>query len=347
MTYSQQLRWSNWRILILAVFVTVAGWIAFGGRPGRPEVTASSPVALPAALQRPTGYPQLVSIERLPAMDGPMCEWAPASANTILVSALQQERIAARGSSASAADIAPGTSVDADRAPLRVIRDTYPTYSAIAVDTSSNEVYLQDENLYGYKVFNRMDNTPPGASFTEPKRVVGGIKTKLEFNCGLYVDPKTGDVYSVANDTIDTMVVFPRGAQGDVAPMRELKTPHGTYGIAVDESAQELYLTVEHNNAVIVYPKTAAGGDKPIRTLEGDQTLLADPHGITIDTKNNWMFVGSHGNAKNRRIPGSGKFQPPSITVYPLKASGDIAPLRVISGPKTQLDWPAQLDSDQ
>ncbi len=36
----------------------------------------------------------------------------------------------------------------------------------------------------------------------------------------------------------------------------------------------------------------------------------------------------------------------PSITVYPLKASGDTAPLRVIQGAKTQLDWPAHVHLD-
>ena len=31
-------------------------------------------------------------------------------------------------------------------------------------------------------------------------------------------------------------------------------------------------------------------------------------------------------------LAGSGKFMPPSITVYPLDAAGDTAPLRVIEG---------------
>jgi hypothetical protein len=74
-------------------------------------------------------------------------------------------------------------------------------------------------------------------------------------------------MYSVANDVVDTMVVFPQDAKGNVAPMRELSTPHGTYGIAVDEAAQELYLSVQHSNSVVVYRKMASGEEKPIRTL--------------------------------------------------------------------------------
>src|SRR5207249_12073551 len=40
---------------------------------------------------------------------------------------------------------------------------------------------------------------------------------------------------------------------------------------------------------------------------------------------------------------GGGKIQPPSITVYRKDARGDIAPLRVIQGSKTLLDWPTSI----
>ncbi|MBI2816082.1 MAG: hypothetical protein HYX72_03995, partial [Acidobacteria bacterium] len=223
---------------------------------------------------------------------------------------------------------------------------TYPTYSAVAVDTNSNEVYLQDENLFGYKVFDRLENTPPRAAFSEPKRVVAGINTKLEFNCALYVDPKSGDIYSVNNDTVDTMVIFPRDAKGDVAPKRELHTSHRTFGIAVNEGAEELYLTVQHPPKVVVYHKMAVGHDKPLRILEGEWTQLEDPHGIALDEKNGWMFVSNHGSVSDAEVPGSGRFGPPSITIYALKAAGDSPPLRVIEGEKTQLNWPAAMSVD-
>ena len=179
-------------------------------------------------MRRPTGYPQLVAYQPMPLtggmVDGQMCQWVPASADTTLMAALRHPQGVPRTSAA------PGATIDADRAPVRIIRDTYPTYAAVAVDTVTDEVYLQDENLFGYKVFNRLDNTPPNATMTEPKRMVGGINTKLEFNCSLYVDPKSGDVYSVSNDTVDTLVIFGREASGNVPPKRELRTPHRDLG---------------------------------------------------------------------------------------------------------------------
>lgn len=260
---------------------------------------------------------------------GEMCPWQPAS--------LQRE-----GSNKESSAAAP-SSGEIDQPPVRALRDTYPGYSAVAVDNNSDEVYLQDENLFGLKVFNRLDNTPPTANFTEPKRVIGGENTKLQFNCSLYVDPKSGDVYSVTNDFVDTLTVFPRDARGNVHPKRELFTPHRTWGIAVDEKDEELYLTVQHAPAVVVYRKYAQGADKWLRRLEGNHTKLEDPHGIALDTKNGWMFVSNHGATSDPQVSGSGRFDPPSIAVYPWKAAGDTPPLRVIQGAKTQLNWPSTL----
>ncbi|MBA2302969.1 MAG: hypothetical protein H0W08_10080, partial [Acidobacteria bacterium] len=240
---------------------------------------------------------------------------------------------------------AAGT-VDADRPPIRTISDNRATYSAIAVDPTRDEVILQDENLFQILVYGRGSNTPPKASMTEPKRRIGGLKSKVEFNCGLYVDPASGDIYSVPNDTVDTLIVFGRQARGNVAPDRELSTPHGTYGIAVDETKQEMFLTVQHTNSVVVYRKTAAGKEKPLREIVGNATKLEDPHGIAVDPARKLMFVVNYGNAKTTSRTGPGTFELPSISVYPLDAAGDVAPLRVIKGAQTQLNWPAGMTID-
>ena len=188
--------------------------------------------------------------------------------------------------------------VDIDREPIRTIQDTYPTYSAVAVDIERNEMVLQDENLFQILVYDRTANTPPTATMTEPKRVIGGIDTHIEFNCGLYVDQASGDIYSVTNDTIDTLTIFSREKRGNVSPTRELYTPHGTFGIAVDEGREEMFLASQHANAVFVYRKMAEGEEEPLRTIQGGKTQMEDPHGIAVDTKNGWIFVSNHGNGR-------------------------------------------------
>jgi DNA-binding beta-propeller fold protein YncE len=52
-------------------------------------------------------------------------------------------------------------------------------------------------------------------------------------------------------------------------------------------------------------------------------------------SKSNWPLD------RARAVPGSGEYVEPSITVYSRTASGDAAPVAVIQGPKTRLNWPA------
>jgi 6-phosphogluconolactonase (cycloisomerase 2 family) len=259
-----------------------------------------------------------------------------------LLTALQQGNLyAALRQVTSAAPASDGNA--RTLTPVRTIRDTHPTYSAIALDLNSNEVILQDNNLWSYRVFNRTDNTPAGAEMTQPKRLVQGDKTAIQFNNGLYVDPGNGDIYSVESDVGDKMVVFSRDADGNVPPKRILKTPHRVYNVAVDEARQEIFVTVEYPPEIVVYRKTAGGDEQPLRRIRGDNTGLDAPHGIVVDEKNQLLYVNTWGHHSNYRVPGTGRFFPPSIKVYPLDATGDAAPLRVITGDRTQLNWPAAM----
>src|SRR5581483_2153548 len=60
----------------------------------------------------------------------------------------------------------------------------------------------------------------------------------------------------------------------------------------------------------------------------------------SLSGKPNWPL------ARESSVPGSGKFVGASITVYPRDASGNVAPVRTIQGPRTQLNWPTALALD-
>jgi len=147
-----------------------------------------------------------------------------------------------------------------------------------------------------------------------------------------------------------------------VAPLRELTVDHGAWGIVLDREHNELFLTIEHAHKISVYRKTADGKDEPIRFIQGPDTGLADPHGIFVDNESNEILVTNHGNWRKTEVgdkglivsfrtsaqsdavkqfpPSTGKFLPPSITVYARDAQGDAKPLRTISGPATRLNLP-------
>ena len=313
------------------------------------------------------GSARVISVEQLPEMtEGQACEWQLASPDLPQYSASSQQQ-----GRTTTSDGETGRGEAIQRKPLRAIADPYGLYSAVGVDLANNEVVLQDENHFRILVYDRTANTPSGDLITGPKRVIAGDKTNLMLNSGLYVDPKNGDIYTVNNDSIDSTVVFSRQAKDNVAPNRDLHTPHGSFGIAVDEKEQEMFLTIEHSHAVVVFKKMGNGEDNPLRYIQGDRTGLSDPHGIVLDTRNDVLFVSNFGSNMSMRlseagrnargdgegklnwpldrdhaIPGSGRNLPPSITVFSKKANGDTAPLRVIKGPKTQLNWPAALAID-
>jgi 6-phosphogluconolactonase (cycloisomerase 2 family) len=245
-----------------------------------------------------------------------------------------------------------------ERAPIRFIKDPYPSLSAVAVNPDNNMLVVTDENLFQILEYDTRDNTPESATFTEPRRIISGPDTYAEMMCGVYIDPVTSEIYVVNNDTQNWLPVFSPDARGNATPTRVLAAPHGSFGIAMDELRQEMFLTVQHRNAVYVYRKGAEGEEAPLRILRGNDTQLEDPHGIALDTTNNLLFVSNYGNGQVTEPPppGSpsgtrlrvwGKFEQPSITVYALDASGNTEPLRIIEGPNTLMNWPSHLSLHQ
>jgi len=214
----------------------------------------------------------------------------------------------------------------------------------VAVDSDSNMLVVSDENLFRIMEYDRRDNTPPKARLTEPKRVISGTNTKAEMICGVYIDPKTKEIYALNGDTQNWMPIFSTDARGNAAPSRALNVPGHPFQMAVDEEKQLIYMTIQSDNQIVVYRKQADGAEKPLRTIEGNDTQLEDPHGIALDTKNKLIFVSNFGNADLRAAGGRyGKFEPPSITVYPMEASGNVKPVRIIEGPKALMNWPAHM----
>ena len=277
---------------------------------------------------------------------GEMCVWETVSVSSVAATPEDGNLFAAFADQPVLAASQESTTGEVVRQPARNILDTDPIYSAVTVDVPRDEVYLQDPNTWSIRVFGRLDNTPTDAPRTEPRRVIGGPKTDVQFNSCVYVDPKNGEIYSVENDIGDSIVVFKNNANGDAEPVRKLSVTHRAYAMAVDEEKDELYLSVQYPPQVAVYRKQASGNEKPKRLIIGESTRLSDAHGIAIDAKNQLLFVNNWGNISDYRIPGSGRFEAPSITVYKLDADGDAPPTRVIQGQKTGLNWPGAMSID-
>jgi DNA-binding beta-propeller fold protein YncE len=313
----------------------------------------------------------ILSIQALPE-SGDMCEFPDGDRASLAASAPRQVARAGASDELQSTSGTHGTAASlgwffrsdvlSDRQPLRVVADPYLSFAGIAVDTVRDEIVVGDEKMSKIVFYDRRANTPPSAAMTDPKRVIGGDKAFLEYVSSVYVDPPTGDVFAINNDTMPGMPVFGRDAVGNVTPKRRIERPHTSFGITADEEAQELFLTIQDDFAVVVFAKNVADKGGPKRILQGSRTGMADPHGIALDTKRGEIFVanwgmsnerpplsagGGGGNidrpdfpvGRTRVFPATGKIQPASITVYPKGAQGDTPPLRVIQGPKTRLNW--------
>ncbi|MBI2816807.1 MAG: hypothetical protein HYX72_07690 [Acidobacteria bacterium] len=259
-----------------------------------------------------------------------------------------------------------------DRPPLRRISDPNPVFNGIAMDVERGEVFLANDNrASGASISVYPTEFPATDDVMEPKRKIAGPKARLGMVCGLSVSPEFREMYFVNNDAGDNLGVFPYEARGNMAPSRELDVPHGAWGVFLDRRHDELFISVEHVNQIIVYPRTARGDANHLRSIQGPRTELADPHGIYVDNEKNEIYVTNHGHARQTRVgegyalfgqgrwsklrgsleehgrgiveplqPSTGKSMPPSITVYSRTASGDIAPLRTIQGSRTGMNLP-------
>ena len=184
------------------------------------------------------------------------------------------------------------------------------------------------------------------------------------------MDPVHRELFTVNNDVEDRMVVFDYDARGNVKPKRLLYVPHQSWGIAFNKKRDEIALSVQTPNMFVVFKRDAQKFDAPVRSVRGPKTEMADPHGIYFDETHNEVFVANHGNFRPGELITSytaydaresrqertgnafsenarGRFVPSSLTVYDGDAKGDVAPLRTIPGPLSQIDWPMGVAVDE
>lgn len=145
-----------------------------------------------------------------------------------------------------------------------------------------------------------------------------------------------GNEIFVASASNSAIVVYSRTDNGQATPIRiisglstGLSYPRG---IALDSYGN---LLVQNDLSITVYPTWANGDVAPIRKISGASTRLAVPDGVAVDNSNGEIFV------VNSALGG------PSVTVFPLLASGDVAPIRRISGSLTGLDSPVDVGVDE
>jgi DNA-binding beta-propeller fold protein YncE len=310
------------------------------------------------------------SLWRSSSVDGPLCPKpearSPLSEARLL--ALERENGCTDddGEPAQGAwpDWRSATVAGGDVPPARVVADPYPTLHSVVVDAGHDRVFMSDPNRHALWSYERLAASK-GREAVAPLTGIRGPSTGMMFVAGITVDATAEEIFTVDNDIGDRLMVFPYDAAGNVKPKRVLTVPHRAWGISIDQARDEMAISVEDPREIVIYKRDADRSDQPLRIIRGARTGLGDPHGLFYDGTNNEIVVANHGNVSGRQsAPGDvprrrrsqgpsadepvvgGRFEAPSITVYPGTAKGDVAPVRRIQGSKTGLNWPMALDVD-
>jgi DNA-binding beta-propeller fold protein YncE len=245
-----------------------------------------------------------------------------------------------------------------DFVPIRQVSDPYPVFNGIAVDPAGGVVAMTDVNRKSLLAYSRTGESKRG-EITAPLRQIFGPRTNVGFVAGIALDSDRKEILALNNDIEDTMIVLPYDANGNQAPARMLSVPHQAWGLAMSRKQRQLAITVEIQEAVVIYRREARNVEAPVRVIRGPGSGLADPHGVVWDDQHDEITVANHGNYRGlfkntgggcvptgTDEPESGEIRRASITTYSADAKGDAKPLRTIQGVRTHLDFPMGLGDD-
>ncbi len=167
---------------------------------------------------------------------------------------------------------------------------------------------------------------------TPPARAIGGVTTGLLTPAALTFDPLAVEMF-VSDFYGQTIRVFDPRQTGDRSPLRTLSLSTQPRHVIVDRAHDELafvsYL------GIYTYARSASGSAPSLRWIEwgglaGSVTRLDDPSGLVLLASTDQLLVGDYQQVAGG--PASGE-----VLVYPRTANGNVAPVREIRGPQTQL----------
>jgi hypothetical protein len=103
------------------------------------------------------------------------------------------------------------------------------------------------------------------------------------------------------------------------------------HDLMFDAIHDELVVTSPFAQAILTFRGDADGEEPPLRVIQGPNTRIVSERGldkVTIDPVNNEILVATNHGDDGDPLG--------EILVFPREANGDVAPIRILSGPDTQ-----------
>ena len=179
----------------------------------------------------------------------------------------------------------------------------------------------------------------------KPIRVIQGSLTQLRSSDRLAVDPVHDEIF-VPNS--DSVLVFPREGQGNIAPIRVLRGPDtllGAKAVAVDP-VRDLLIVVSGGDrqmgtdpGLLIFNRTDQGNVKPLRVISGPKTGLTNARNVQI-SPHGWILLG--GQDEEEASPDDSAF----VGIWNINDRGDVSPRWTIGGPHGILKAPRGIALD-
>ena len=134
----------------------------------------------------------------------------------------------------------------------------------------------------------------------EPIRVIQGPHTQIQGtayggNDRVSIDPVNNEIYIPV--VPNSILVFDRSANGDVAPKRVLSGPdtqlRGMASVAVDPVHNVLVANI--GNSLLIFDRTASGNARPKAVIQGPKSGVANISSFQVYAPQGWIIAGGQG----------------------------------------------------
>lgn len=189
--------------------------------------------------------------------------------------------------------------------------------AGIALDSAGN-IYVANSATNVVAVFSHGSN-----GNVVPSSLIRGFDTQLNDPVGIALDAN-GNIFVTnlsSGGPNSTVTAYSPLSNGNVAPMTSITGLYGPSALAIDPNGN-IYVADSHFSVIFVYPPGSNGNAIPSAEIQGSDSGLNVPIGITLDSKNN-IYAVNKGN---------------SVTIYPAGSDGTVTPSTVIaSGPSAPI----------
>lgn len=177
-----------------------------------------------------------------------------------------------------------------------------------------------------------------------PKRVISGQKTRLgRTTHGIAYNPVRDEIV-VPNPFAAAILTFRADASGDAAPVRIIQGPKtgliSPHSLGMDVANKEVIVADVGARQVMVFPWDAQGDVAPTRVLGGSNAQFSFVVGPAVDNTRDLLIVSTY-TESTKTGTSEGK-----ILVFRRTDHGNVAPQRIIAGPKTGIRAPWQVQVD-